>query len=394
MVLRVEEARWLSDETGGNIMRFHELGRMICGLAVLFIAWTGPAAAKDYVYGSCVPAADYLTSDALPAMFAGVEKETGGAIKWKSVAGGQLADCKGTIAAVQDRVMEAGLAIPTYVPNLVPHTALMYNTLEFEGETVAVAGATAETLFLDCKECLDEWRKINSLPLGPYASSPYTLYCREPIDTVAGLKNKRVRAIGGPAELVNMSGAVSVGATLPEAVSLLQRGGLDCLYGITEWLKTFGYGDFAKYVMDLSLGTTGPAIGVQLNYDTWKEMTPAQRTAMLKYQALFSAKHSIGNFVIKNKTSLDEVIKTKGVKVLPVGKDFQEWIAAYKANESKLNGDRARGLGVKDPDAVLRAYEKNLVKWRKLEKEIGTDVEKFADVLWKEIYSKIDVNKL
>jgi len=376
-------------------MHLFQFRGALCGLfAALALLAAGQAQAKDYTYGSCVPATDYLTSDALPAMYAGIEKETNGKIKWKSVAGGQLADCKGSFTAVQDRLMEAGLAIPTYVPNLVPATALMYNTLEFEGETVAVAGATAETLFLDCKECLEEWRKINSLPLGPYASSPYTLYCREPIDTVAGLKGKRVRAVGGPAELLNLTGAVTVGATLPEAVSLLQRGGLDCLYGITEWLKTFGYGDFAKHVMNLSLGTTGPAIGVHLNYDTWKEMTPEERTITLKYQALFSAKHSIGNFVIKNKTSFEEVKKTKGVQEVNVGKDFQEWIASYKASERKINGDKARQLGVANPDPILDAYEKNLKKWRKLEKEIGTDVEKFSDTLWKEIYSKIDVNKL
>jgi TRAP-type C4-dicarboxylate transport system substrate-binding protein len=368
--------------------------RLLYGVAAALALLVGPAGAKDYVYGSCVPATDYLTSDALPAMFAGIDKETNGQIKWKAVTGGALADCKGTFDAVQNRVMEAGLAIPIYVPNLVPASALLYSTIEFSGETVAVAGATAETLFLDCTECLAEWRKINSLPLGPFASSPYSIYCREPIDTVAGLKGKRIRAAGGSLHLVNIVGAVAVNATLPEAVGLLQRGGLDCLYGITEWLKTFGYGDFAKYVIDVSLGTTGPAIGVHLNYDTWKEMTPAQRTSTLRYAALFSAKHSIGNFVIKNKTSLEEVKKTKGVKVLPVGKDFQEWIAAYKAGERARNIGQARQLGVKNPEAILDAYEKNLVKWRKLEKEIGTDVEKFADTLWREIYSKLDVNKL
>ncbi len=375
-------------------MRFRIVGTILCAVATLLTVAAGQARAKDYIYGSCVPAADYLTSDALPAMFAGIDKETNGAIKWKSIAGGALADCKGTFSAVTDRVMEAGLAIPIYVPNLVPSSNLIYSTIEFIGETVAVAGATAETLFIDCKECLDEWRKINSLPLGPYASSPYSLYCRDPIDTVAGLKNKRIRAAGGSTFLMNLAGAVPVNATLPEAVSLLQRGGLDCLYGITEWLKTFGYGDFAKYVIDVSLGTTGPAIGVMLNYAAWKEMTPAQRTSTLKYAALFAAKHSIGNFIIKNKMSLEEVKKTKGVKVLPAGKDFDEWIAKYKAGERARNVEAAKQLGVKNPDAILDLYEKNLVKWRKLEKEIGTDVEKFADALWREIYSKIDVNTL
>lgn len=373
-------------------MRGYLTGAIAGAAAVM--ALMGPATAKDYVYGSCVPAADYLTSDALPAMFEGIAKETNGAIKWKSIAGGQLADCKASFDAVQNRLMEGGLAIPIYVPNLVPATQLLYSTIEFQGETVAVAGATAETLFLDCKECLEEWKKINSLPLGPYASSPYSLYCREPITKTSDLKGKRIRAAGGAIELMNIVGGISINATLPEAVGLLQRGGLDCLYGITEWLKTFGYGDFAKNVIDFSLGTTGPAIGVHLNLDTWKEMTPDQRRITLKYQALFAAKHSIGNFVIKNKTSLDEVIKTKGVKVLPVGDDFKQWTTTYKQGERARNADNARQLGVKEPGPIVDAYEKNLVKWRKLEKEIGTDVQKFADTLWAEIFSKLDVNKL
>ena len=65
--------------------------------------------------------------------------------------------------------------------------------------------------------------------------------------------------------------------------------------------------------------------------------------------------------------------------------DFQEWIAKYKVGERACNIENAKQLGVKNPEAILDAYEKNLVKWRKLEKEIGTDVEKFADTLWKEI---------
>src|SRR5262245_36950440 len=72
------------------------------------------ASAQELVYGSCVPATDYLTAGALPAGFKLIEEETKGAIKWKSIAGAQIADCKATFSAVKDDLMQGGLAIPTY----------------------------------------------------------------------------------------------------------------------------------------------------------------------------------------------------------------------------------------------------------------------------------------
>ena len=69
-----------------------------------------------------------------------------------------------------------------------------------------------------------------------------------------------------------MAGMVPVGATLVEAVGLLQRGGLDCQHGIVDWLRTFGYADFAKHVMDYPLGLSGPALGFLMNRDTWNRL--------------------------------------------------------------------------------------------------------------------------
>ena len=100
------------------------------------------------------------------------------------------------------------------------------------------------------------------MALGGWTTSAYLLACTTPVKTLADLKGKRVRATGGNAEMFKMAGMVPVGATLVEAVSLLQRGGLDCQHGIADWLRTFGYADFAKYVMDYPLGLTGPALGM------------------------------------------------------------------------------------------------------------------------------------
>ena len=97
--------------------------------------------------------------------------------------------------------------------------------------------------------------------------------------------------------LIRVAGGVPVAATLTEAVGLLQRGGLDCQHGIADWLRSFGYADFAKYVTDYPLGLTGPAIGFVLNRDSWNKFTPDQKQIHVKWATWMSAKLAIDYFL-------------------------------------------------------------------------------------------------
>src|SRR6185436_18573039 len=140
-------------------------------------------------------------------------------------------------------LMQGGLGISTYVPNLVPSLNTIYSTVVFGNDTIGASAAAVETMTLNCPSCLEEFRKINAIPLSGWTSSPYQLACTSPVRSLADLKGKRVRATGGNAEMVKSFGAVPVAATLVEAVGLLQRGGLDCQLGVHAWLKIFGYAD-------------------------------------------------------------------------------------------------------------------------------------------------------
>lgn len=354
-----------------------------------------PVGAAEFVHGSWPPASDHLNTTALPRAFKNIDEATKGAIKWKLVPGGQLADGKGTFQSVQDNVIQGGLGIAIYVPNVVPSLSVIYSTIVLGDDVVAATGAAMETLLLNCPSCIEEFQKINSVPLGGFTGSPYALYCREPIRTVADLAGKRVRGTGGGAELFKIAGAVPIGATLSDAVSLLQRGGMDCMWGVWEWLKTFGYGDFAKNVVDYPFGITGPALGMMLNRDTWKSLTRDQKKLHLKEAAYVTAEMALGNFVIKNEATFKEVQSTKGVTLIKVdGKDFAELFRKYKEAERDRNIAVAKGFGVKDPAAIIDAYEKNLKKWAPLSKEIGRDIGKFAEIVHREVYDKVDPDKL
>ncbi len=353
------------------------------------------ARAVEFTYGAWPPAVEYLNRVGLPKVFALIEKETHGAVKWKDVAGGQLAGPKETFQAVQDGLMQAGLGISTYVPNRVPALNVIYSTVVFGSDTVGATGAALETLTLHCPQCLADFKKMNAVPLAGWTSSPYQLDCREPVKSLADLKGKRVRATGGNNDLMQMAGAVPVAATLVEAVSLLQRGGLDCTFGVTGWLKAFGYADFAKYLTDYPLGLTGPAIGLMMNRDAWNKLTKDQKIAHMKGAALLSAMESIGQFVVENEEILHWVEKNKGVKVVKADtKEFDELATRFDAAQRKTIIANAEKFGVKNPGEIIDTYAKMREKWGKLSPGIGRDIDKFADAIWNEIYAKVDPDQL
>ncbi len=356
----------------------------------------GAAAAAELVYGSWPPAGEYLNRVALPKAFAGIAKDTHGAIIWKLVPGGQLADPKATYQAASDGLIQAGLGISTYVPNLTPSVTEIYSTVVFGDDVVAATGAAIETVTLHCPSCLAEFKKANLVPLAGWTTAPYMLACREPVKSLDDLKGKRVRATGGSADLMSMAGAVPIAATLPEAVNLLQRGGMDCQFGVNTWLKVFGYADFAKYLTNYPLGITGPAIGLMMNRDTWNKFTPEQKKIHLKYAAQISASLAIGQFVDENEDILKDLVKEKGLQVVQVSdpKAFEALSEKFdKAQREKLIAD-AKKFGVADPGAILDAYAAALKKWGGLSKGIGRDIDKFTDAIWTEVYSKVDPDKL
>ena len=352
------------------------------------------AAQQELLYGSWLPAVEGLNSRSLPLIFKQIEAETKGAIKWKLVAGGQIADGKTTFSAVRDGLMHAGLGVSTYAPNLVPSNALLFSTLLPGDDVIAATGASSETLLLRCPSCLEEYKKVNAIPLGGTAVAASYLLCIKPVRTVEDLKGKRVRIVGAGVELIKLAGATPIGVTLIETVGLLQRGGVDCANGAPDWLKSLGYGEFTKYVVDYPLGMIGPSHPLMISRDAFHKMTPEQKVVHLRASARLAAVHTIGNFIIKNEESYAYAIEKMGVQKVAVGKDFDELMARYKAIERERNVKVAKGFGVAEPEAILDAYAKATEKWQRLSKDIGRDTHKLTGALWREVYSKVDPEKL
>lgn len=363
--------------------------RSILGAGALALLATA-AAAQDPIYGSWPPASDYLNTDALPEAFRQIEAETGGSLKWELIAGGQLADGRGTLAAVSDGLMQGGLQIPVYNPEAMPAFTLLYSIVVPGDNTVAVAAAAAETVFLNCPSCLEDARKNNVVPFGGFASASYRLMCTTPVASTADMNGKRVRATGGFAELALLAGATPTSTTLTDAVGLLQKGGLDCLMATREWLQTYGYGEYAKHVTDLPLGNSAPAIGFLVNRDMFMDLSETEQKAMLRASARVTAKHTIGNYVLRDEESFQRQVKDNGVQLVAPADDLTSLVEGFgKADRDRLikAGEK---LGVENPEALIDTFLAAVEKWKPIAAEVGTDVDAMTQRLWDEVFSKVD----
>jgi hypothetical protein len=133
-----------------------------------------------------------------------------------------------------------------------------------------------------------------------------------------------------------------------------------------------------------------------LNRDAWNKFTPEQKKIHMKYAAWMSAKVAIGYFLISTEDSLQTIIKEKGVTLIKVNNaEFDQVGEAYKQQQRTTNIATAKGFGVKEPEKIIDTYEQLIdKKWRALSKEVGRDIDKFTDVLNREVFNKIDINKL
>lgn len=352
-----------------------------------------PAGAADLTYGSWARAGEHINAVALTNAFKVIGSKTSGRINWNLVAGGQLGDGKSTYQAVQQGVMQGGLGVATFVPNLTPNTFALFSTLLDGDDVVAANGAIAELYLLHCPGCLDEFKKINTVPLAGFTIAPFAVYCRDPVASTADLKGKRVRALGGGAELIRMAGGAPVGGTPPEALTLIQRGGLDCVWGAVEWLKTFGFGEVAKNVLDYPMGMNGPAMAWMINRDAWNGFSAEDKRLHLDQAAYVTAEIAIGGSVLQREAIAKEM-KESGVKfVKPADDTTRQLMENYK----KLEVDRVVAtvakFGVKDVRGLIELYQSTYEKWKTLSKDIGRDVDKFAAVLKREVYDRVDAEK-
>lgn len=365
----------------------------VAALAIVVMT-ANTSQARELIYGSWLGVNNLTNIKGLQPYFDLVNEATGGEIEWKMVGGAQLANGPGTPEAVKNNLMDAGLVMAPYQPSMLPATNMIFSHSLIGDATLASIGAMNEVLMLGCPECHEEFRRNGAVGFAGYGVSPYLFMCRGEPRTLEDLAGLKIRGSGGGVNIIEIAGGTPVSMPPNDATSAMERGTLDCVLGSIQWLRSFGYMDVTDTVINAPMGMGGPPVMMYMNRGVWESMTPEQRQAHIDHAPDLVRFEAFDAQLLPDQEVVEQA-KEKGIVFVEGGDPFEEVMRERDKVQYDLNVNNAKDAGVKEPEKILDAYLAAYEKWKKLAaEEFGDDQEKFREVLWREVYSKVDPEKL
>ncbi len=361
------------------------------GLALSCAA--GAVGAKELVFGSALPPQHNVNKLGLAPTLAAIEKATGGALKWKLLTGGQLFGLRASLTSVGGGMADAGIIIPSFVQSKLPHVYTMVDMAMFAEDPLAAAAASADTIFNDCPECLADFRKQKTVPLGFYALTTYKLLCNTKVTSLAEVKGKRMRTSGANGRWAKAMGGTPVSMSGSDMIEALQRGQIDCAIGPLGWIKAYSIAEHIDYVLDFPMGNFAAAAHFVMNRAAWDGLAPAQKKAILDAMPNSSAMTSIDGYARDEKIG-EDMLRKRGAVFTKGGEEFADLMARHRESEMATIIAGAKKRRVAEPEKIIAAYRANVAKWRDLLAGKTRDAATFRTLLREQIYGKLDPAKL
>ena len=160
---------------------------------LLIIASDGHAQdSRQLIYANYQPPSNAANQYGYSPYFEAVTKDTNNELTFELVAGGALLGASAMLPGLRDGIADGGFVVSIYSPSDLPRDSML-SEMALIGENSAVmAAAVAETVLLDCPDCLAEWKKNGIAYVAPYATMPYYLMCKGELQSSADIRGKKV----------------------------------------------------------------------------------------------------------------------------------------------------------------------------------------------------------
>ncbi|MBF9033242.1 hypothetical protein HKCCE2091_03240 [Rhodobacterales bacterium HKCCE2091] len=365
------------------------IGRIGTAAAAAALA-AAPALAEDYNYATFVPPQAANNVIALQPAFDAIAEETGGDVAIEIFAGGQLLGGADMLAGVRDGIADLGFVIPVYAPSDLPNSVVISDMMPYGADPVAVAGASLETLLMDCPQCVQEFSDNNLVFLGGHVPTPYRLLCREEVASLDDVQGLRMRGgSGAMSRIAQALGGTPVNMGAGDMYEALERGQLDCVVGPIAWLRQYSLGEVVGSVLGEPLGVLGGLGLVTWNMDSWNALSDEQKQAMLREMPGIVARATIDGYIADDEAVRAEYEGSVG---------FNDSVPEIRTALDQINAEglpdiiaAATERGATDAQAIADAYLENLARWQQISAErVQRSSDALAEVLWEEIYSQVD----
>jgi TRAP-type C4-dicarboxylate transport system substrate-binding protein len=125
-------------------------------------------------------------------------------------------------------------------------------------------------------------------PIGLFGTAPYSLHARNPINTIADIKGKKIRSSGAiEGETLKALGAVPIGMPVTEVPEAISRGTVDGTTSHPSPLFDFGIARVTNSHFFTRLGIV--PLAILMNKKKFDSLPPAGQAAIRKYSGEWTA---------------------------------------------------------------------------------------------------------
>lgn len=235
------------------------------------------AAEKTMRVGSWLPPTHTMNADVLPTWGKWIEEATEGRVKLKIEYGG--GHPKALIDQVQDNAVDAAWTFHGYFPGRFKLTqAVELPNLGADAEAASVAHWRVNEKYF--KEA-GEHRGI--IVAGLFTHSPGQIHLREPIESLADMKGKKIRVGGGiQGEIGKRMGVEGVPAPGSKVYEILSQGVADGVFMPMGEKRSLRLKEVAPFTMKLPSGMYLGSFGIFLSPDFMDGLDEKDRKAILE----------------------------------------------------------------------------------------------------------------
>lgn len=372
----------------------HRVRRFAAAVAVGLLAATGAAVAqvKEIKLNSWLGPSHPINTGGYNPFIKAVEADTGGALKFRLFLSGSLLDSRGTLPGIRDGVVDGGFLVLSFHPAEFPHATTFTDLAMVGTDALSAAAAVTETVLLHCAPCLADAKRQNTVFFGAYATTAYNIFSRAPIKSLDDLKGKKVRSFGGAIDRwLRDLGAVAVNVDATMAYEGLSKNTLDAVMLPVADFGSYNLWDVAPHVTLLNVGSFKSNTTVGFNREFWRGLTLEQRKVFLKHAPIMVL--GPGLDYIKNDAAVIPQAKAKNVNLIPPTEAMTKQLAAFFEKDKAAINEAAVKRGVKDANAIINKYVELLAKYDKLFQGKSGDAQAVYDILYREVYGKLDPAK-
>ncbi len=256
-----------------------------------------------------------------------------------------------TYEGVVNGIADMGLVVPAYTPGLFPLLELFdlpvdYNNCEVVSKVLWESFQKFQP---------EEFSKVKVLPA--FGIGPGGIATRDPVNTLADLKGKQIRAVGLSASYMKALGAAPVSIAMPEAYEAMSKGVCDGCLNTWDAFVTWKLVEVTDSITMTPFLYTASFFTV-VNLDTWNSLPSDIQAAMEKVSEDFIAIHGKGE--ADNALASIGTIRDLGkqIIVLPDAEE-QKWRDAVKpAIDAAIQERQADGLPAQEfYDEMVRLAE-------------------------------------